>query len=241
MFLCLTSMMWETLLPTFDQGHFLSTSAHYPGSWSRDSLLVPWSLMPQWQVLHVRREVFIIGLWSSDSTGVRCQLTVHIPWIVPIVTWGPLSLLVVPLASVNSFHHWLVIRQCSCMFDFSSLIRMLELVLCSGRDGAQDPRFFLLESRLRFCGLLWLVTWLIHWMVATIPESIYRSSLDGCIHTLDLDYGILCYGWLFPYHIYHVFEISFVLLCTGFPTAMFLVGCILIKHFTPLSLSGLML
>ena len=25
-------------------GHFLSTSAHYPGSWSRDSLSVPWSL-----------------------------------------------------------------------------------------------------------------------------------------------------------------------------------------------------
>ena len=44
MFLCLASMMWETLWPTFDQGHFLSTSAHYPGSWSRDSLLVPWSL-----------------------------------------------------------------------------------------------------------------------------------------------------------------------------------------------------
>ena len=32
MFLCLVSMMWETLWPTFDQGHFLSTSAHYPGS-----------------------------------------------------------------------------------------------------------------------------------------------------------------------------------------------------------------
>jgi len=42
--LCLVSMMWETLWPTFDQGHFLSTSAHYPGSWSRDSLPVPWNL-----------------------------------------------------------------------------------------------------------------------------------------------------------------------------------------------------
>ena len=30
--LCLVSMMWETLWPTFNQGHFLSTSAHYPGS-----------------------------------------------------------------------------------------------------------------------------------------------------------------------------------------------------------------
>ena len=44
MFLCLASMMWETLWPTFDHSHFLSTSAHYPGIWSRDSLLVPWSL-----------------------------------------------------------------------------------------------------------------------------------------------------------------------------------------------------
>jgi len=43
-FLCLVSMTWETLCPTFDQGHFLSTSAHYPRSWSRDSLQVPWSL-----------------------------------------------------------------------------------------------------------------------------------------------------------------------------------------------------
>ena len=43
-FLCLVSMMWETLWPTFNQGRFLSTLAHYLGSWFRDSLLVPWSL-----------------------------------------------------------------------------------------------------------------------------------------------------------------------------------------------------
>ena len=30
-YLCLVSMMWEALWPTFDQGHLLSTSAHYPG------------------------------------------------------------------------------------------------------------------------------------------------------------------------------------------------------------------
>ena len=149
--------------------------------------------------------------------------------------------MVVPLASINSFHHWLVIRRCSCMFDFISHIRMLELVLCSGRDGVQDPRFCLLESRLRFCGLLWLFTWLTDWMVATIPESILRSSLDGCVHALDLDGCILCYGWLCPYHIYHVFEISVVLLYAGFLTTEFSVGHVLIKHFTPLSFSGLML
>ena len=32
MFLCLASMMWETVWPAFDQGHFLSTSTHYPKS-----------------------------------------------------------------------------------------------------------------------------------------------------------------------------------------------------------------
>ena len=44
----LASMMWETIWPTFDQGHFLSTSAHYLGSWSRDSLWYLGACMPQW-------------------------------------------------------------------------------------------------------------------------------------------------------------------------------------------------
>ena len=74
MFLYLVLMMWETLWPTFDQGHFLSTSAHYPGSWSRDSLWYLGACMPQWQVRRIRREVFIIGLRLSDSAGVRRQL-----------------------------------------------------------------------------------------------------------------------------------------------------------------------
>jgi len=43
-FLYLMSMMWESLWPTFDQVHFMSTPIHYPRSWNRDSLLVPWSL-----------------------------------------------------------------------------------------------------------------------------------------------------------------------------------------------------
>ena len=126
--------------------------------------------MPQWQVLRIQHKVFIIGLWSDYFAGVRRQITVHIPWIVPIVPWGPSSLLAVPLTSVNDFHYWLVIRRCSCMFDFSSLIHMLGLVLYSSRDGAQDPGFCLIKSSLRIlCGLSRLVTWLI-W-------------LDGCDHT----------------------------------------------------------
>ena len=78
-------------------------------------------------------------------------------------------------------------------------------------------------------------------MVATIRESIYRSSLDGYVHASDMDYYTLYYGWLCPYHIYHVFEISVVLLYAGFPTVVFSVGHVLVKNFTPLSLSGLML
>ena len=42
-------------------------------------------------------------------------------------------------------------------------------------------------------------------------------------------------------HIYHVSEISVVLLYAGFPTAVFSVGHVLVKNLTPLSLSGLML
>ena len=42
-------------------------------------------------------------------------------------------------------------------------------------------------------------------------------------------------------HIYHVFEISVLLIYAGFPMVVFLVGHVLVKHFTPLSLSGLML
>ena len=37
--------------------------------------------------------------------------------------------------------------------------------------------------------ILWIImiiTWLIHWMATTMPESTYRSSVDGCVHTLDL-------------------------------------------------------
>jgi len=80
-----------------------------------------------------------------------------------------------------------------------------------------------------------IITWLIHWMAATMPESIHWSSLDGYAHTLDLDYYVLCYGWLRPYHIYHVLEISVVLLYASSPAAAFSVAHVLVKHFTPLS------
>ena len=42
-------------------------------------------------------------------------------------------------------------------------------------------------------------------------------------------------------NIYHVFEISFVLLYAGFLMTVFSVGHVLVNNFTPLSLLGLML
>ena len=68
------------------------------------------------------------------------------------------------------------------MFDSNSCIRMPKLVLCSGRDGAQDPGFCLLESRVRF------VAYYDHYMT---------HSLDGCDHAWV--YLSILTGWLCPY------------------------------------------
>ena len=63
---------------------------------------------------------------------------IHIQWIVLIVPWGPLSLLVVSLAIVNSSHHWLVIKRLSSMFDVNTSIHILGSILWSGHVWAQD-------------------------------------------------------------------------------------------------------
>ena len=75
MFLCLASMMWETLWPTFDQGHFLSTSAHYPGSWSRDSLLVPWSLHAS--MVGSSRSTWGFHHWPLIEWFYGCSMPAH--------------------------------------------------------------------------------------------------------------------------------------------------------------------
>ena len=75
MFLCLMSMMWETLWPTFNQGHFLLTSAHYPGSWSRDSLLVPWSLHAS--MAGSSRSTWGLHHWPPIEWFYRCSTPTH--------------------------------------------------------------------------------------------------------------------------------------------------------------------
>jgi len=61
--------------PAMDR--LLSTPAHYLGGWSRDPFQYFGACMPQWKVLHTRRQTFIIGLRLGDSTSVRFQLIFH--------------------------------------------------------------------------------------------------------------------------------------------------------------------
>ena len=106
---------------------------------------------------------------------------------------------------------------------------------------------------LRWSTRPWIVSVVIRATSLWIIMIIYMTHLlDGCDHTWV--YLSILTGWLCPClgsgllytllwmaapipHIYHVFETSFVLLHTGFPKAEFSVGHVLVKHFTPLSLS----
>lgn len=83
---------------------------------------------------------------------------IHIPWIVLIVPWGPLSLLVVSLTLVNSLHHWLVIKWLSSMFDINTSIRMLESILWSDHVGAQDPGLRLQKFQVaKWCDMVMMI------------------------------------------------------------------------------------
>ena len=113
--------------------------------------------------------------------------------------------------SVNGFHYWLVIRRCSCIFDFSSHIHMLELVLFSGRDGAKDPGFCLIY--IQVVDYLWIIimyymTHSIGWLRPYLSLLVDPYLLDGCVHTLDPNYCKLHYGWLRPYHISCIRDIN---------------------------------
>ena len=84
MFLCLVSLMWESLWPSFEK----VASCRLQLIIREVDLEAPFrylgACMPQWQVFHIRRKVHIIGLPSGDSAGVQYQIIVHILWIVPL-------------------------------------------------------------------------------------------------------------------------------------------------------------
>ena len=55
--------------------------------------------------------------------GVRRQVPFSHHANCTVVPWGSLSLLVIPLAPVNSLHHWLVIGRCLSMFESRTFSR----------------------------------------------------------------------------------------------------------------------
>ena len=94
-------------LPTMD--HFLSTTTHYLGSWSRNRQYLE-ICMPAMAGFLPLTTGCVIDLRSNDS--VTCSTSAHsftfhgLYWVL----WEPLTLLVVTLTLVNSLHYWLVIK-----------------------------------------------------------------------------------------------------------------------------------
>jgi len=86
---------------------------------------------------------------------------------------------------------------------------MLELVLLFGSWWRARPWVKSIVIQVAICGLLHdsFTGWL-----RPCLSLFIGSSLGGCTHTLDLVYHILYYGWLCPYHLYHV---SWDISCTS--------------------------
>ena len=78
MFLCLVSMMCETLWPTFYQVTSCRLQLIIQEFYRETPFWYLGACMPQWQVFHIRCKVHIIGLRSNDSMDVRRQIIFHI-------------------------------------------------------------------------------------------------------------------------------------------------------------------
>ena len=98
--------------------HFLSTSTHYPRSRSRNT---PFSTLKlaclNGKFLTSDERFTSMAFDRKILHGVRCQVLYSHHVDCTTVPWGSSSLPVIPLAPVNSLHHWLVIRRCHSMLD----------------------------------------------------------------------------------------------------------------------------
>ena len=96
--------------------------------------------MPQWQVSHFRRQVYINGLRPRDFAWCSTPSPFSHHENCTVVPWGSLSLLVIPLAPVNSLHHWLVIRRCLSMFNSRTFFTWIDLYFERRLNEFEDPR-----------------------------------------------------------------------------------------------------
>jgi len=121
--------------------HFLSTSAHYPRSWSRNT---PFSTL---KLACLNGRLLTSGDRYTSMTfdqeilhGVRRQVLYSHHVNCAAVPWGSLSLLVIPLALVNGSHHWPVIKRPLSMFDIEEIFTWIDLYIEWGSDEFEDPR-----------------------------------------------------------------------------------------------------
>ena len=118
---------------------FLSTSAHYPRSWSRNTTLSTLKLAclngkfltpgDRYTSMTFDRKIF---------RGVRRQVLYSHHVNCTAVPWGSLSLSVIPLALVNGLHHWPVIKRCLSMFDFRTFLTWIGLYFEWRSDEIED-------------------------------------------------------------------------------------------------------
>ena len=102
--------------------HFLSTSTHYPRSWSRNTPLSTLKLAClNGKFLTPGDRFSSLAFDREIPCGVRRQVIYSHPVDCTVVPWGSSSLSVIPLVLVNGFHYWPVIKRCLSMFDASSL------------------------------------------------------------------------------------------------------------------------
>jgi len=128
--------------------------------------------------------------------------------------------------SINSFHHWLVIRRCSCMFDFNSCIHMLKLVLLFGLRWSARPWIF--------------SVWIQAAIFLDYHDCCMTHLLDGCDHAWLC--SLILTGWLHPClgsrslctllwmaapipHISCTWDISCISLWKFFGSSVFICGC----------------
>ena len=121
---------------------FLSTSAHYPRSWSRNT---PFSTL---KLACLNGKFLTSGDRYTSMTfdrkilrGVRRQVLYSHHVNCTAIPWGSLSLSVIPLALVNSLHHWLVIKRCLSMFDFKTFLTWIDLYFEWRSNEIEDPRY----------------------------------------------------------------------------------------------------
>ena len=75
-------------------------------------------------------------------------------------------------------------------------------------------------------GSLWIImiyytTHLIGWLRPCLILLLGHYLLDGCVHTLAPGFCTLYYGWLCPYHVSCIIDISYICLCRSSDGSVF--------------------